>query len=334
MRVILDAMGGDEAPRVTVAGAVEAARGGLAVLLVGREAEVRAELARHPGAASLPLELLAAPEVIEMGEHPAQAVRQKREASINVAMRALKEGRGEALYSAGNSGAVMAAALFGLGRLEGVHRPAIGAVLPLLEKRCLLVDIGANADCEPQDLVQFAQMGAAYMAAVYGIARPRVGLISNGEEATKGNALVQATFPLLEQSGLDFAGNIEGKDLTRGAVDVAVCDGFTGNVMLKLGEGLQELMVALLRRTLSEKLHYRLAGAVLRPGLRAALQRLDYTEYGGAPLVGVRGAVFIGHGRSNARAIASGLRAAAAAAQAGVVEKLASGLRATLAGAT
>jgi glycerol-3-phosphate acyltransferase PlsX len=331
MRVVLDAMGGDAAPAVTVEGAVDAARAGAPVLLVGREAAVRAELARYPDAATLPLEVLDAPDVVEMHEHPANAVRQKRNASINVAMRALKEGQADVLYSAGNSGAIMAAALFTLGRIEGVHRPAIGAVLPLLESRCFLVDIGANADCDARNLLQFAQMGAAYMKHVFGMARPRVGLVSNGEEETKGNALVQAAFPLLRESGLNFVGNVEGKDVTRGAADVAVCDGFTGNVILKLAEGVQELIFNLVRGAVNQKLQYKLAGAVLRPALRSAARKLDYAEYGGAPLLGVRSAVFIGHGRSNAKAIASGIRTAGEAAAGDLVSQLQGSLAQTVA---
>jgi glycerol-3-phosphate acyltransferase PlsX len=333
MRVALDAMGGDHAPQVTVEGAVQAARGGTQVLLVGREVDVRAELAKAPDAGSLPLEVLDASQVVEMHEHPANAVRQKRDSSINVAMRALKEGRVDALYSAGNSGAAMASALFTLGRIEGVHRPAIGAVLPLLDGRCFLVDIGANADCDARNLLEFAQMGAAYMAHVYGLARPRVGLVSNGEEETKGNALVQAAYPLLKDSGLNFVGNVEGKDVTRGAADVVVCDGFTGNVMLKLAEGLQEMFFELVRGAVRQRLVYTLAGAVLRPALRRAGKKLDYTEYGGAPLVGVRGPVFIGHGRSNAKAIANGLRLAGEAAAGDLVGELQGSLAQTLASA-
>ncbi|MGH2351485.1 MAG: phosphate acyltransferase PlsX, partial [Chloroflexota bacterium] len=293
------------------------------VILVGREADVRAHVSEYPDAAQLPLEVVDAPDVVEMHEHPANAVRQKRGSSIVVAMRLLDEDKADALYSAGNSGATMAAALFTLGRIEGVHRPAIGAVVPLLEgQRCFLLDIGATADCDPHNLVQFAQLGAAYMEHVYGQRRPRVGLVSNGEEATKGNALVQATHPLLKTSGLNFVGNVEGKDVTAGACDVAVCDGFTGNVMLKLAEGVQDLIFSLVRGAVRSKLHYQLAGAVLRPALRAAARKLDYTEYGGAPLVGVRGAVFIGHGRSNAKAIANGIRTAAQAASGDFVATL------------
>lgn len=326
MRVIVDAMGGDAAPEAAVTGAVQAARRGLPVLLVGRAAAVHAELDKHAASGRLPLEVLDAPEMVEMHEHPAQAVRHKKGASIVVAMQALQEGKADALYSAGNSGAVMAAALFTLGRIEGVRRPAIGAVLPLLHGRCLLVDAGANADCDAHDLVQFAQMGVGYLAHVYGMRQVRVGLVSNGEEETKGNALVQATHPLLKASRLNFVGNVEGKDITAGAVDVVVCDGFTGNVMLKLAEGMSEMIFTLIREVVKEKLRYRLAGAVLRPALRAAAGTLDYTEYGGAPLLGLKGAVFLGHGRSNAKAMANGIRVAAEAAAGDLVGTLRAGL--------
>jgi len=315
-------MGGDFAPSVTIEGAIQAAQQGTHALLVGRAPDLEAELAKHPGAPTF--EIVHAPDVVEMHEHPANAVRHKRESSINVAMRLVKDGAVGALFSAGNSGAVMASALFTLGRIEGVHRPAIGGVLPLLHSRVFLLDVGANADCDAHNLLQFAQMGVAYMRHIYGTQNPRVGLVSNGEEETKGNALVQATVPLLKESGLNFIGNVEGKDVTRGACDVAVTDGFTGNVMLKLAEGMQELILDLVREAIMSKPHYKLAGAVLRPGLRAAGRRLDYTEYGGAPLVGVIGPVFIGHGRSNAKAIANGLLTAACPATATLIPALAS----------
>ncbi|HEV2121670.1 MAG TPA: phosphate acyltransferase PlsX [Chloroflexota bacterium] len=332
MRVVVDAMGGDDAPQVVVEGAVAAARDGIQVILVGREDAVRAQLSAHgQSAGTLPIEVVHAAQLIEMHEHPASAVRQKKDSSIAVAMRLVREGRADAYFSAGNSGATMAAALFALGRLEGVHRPAIGGILPLLRGQCFLVDIGANTDCDPQNLLQFAQMGAAYMEQVYHMRRPRIGLVSNGEEETKGNALVQATYPLLKQSGLNFVGNVEGKDITRGAADVVVTDGFTGNVMLKLAEGMQELILNLVREAVKSTVINQIAGAVLRPALRRAGKRLDYTEYGGAPLIGVNGAVFIGHGRSDAKAIGNGIRAAAQAAQAGYVEKLQASL---LAGTT
>ena len=313
-------MGGDHAPQVAVEGAIDAARSGVQVILVGREPELRAELARRRAAP--PFEIVPAADIVSMDEHPVEAVRRKKDASINVAMRLVKDGRADAFFSAGNSGAIMASALFTLRRIEGVDRPAIGAVIPLLTGRCLLVDAGANAECDSHNLLQFAQMGAAYMQHVYGLQRPRIGLVSNGEEETKGNALVKGAYPLLVASGLNFVGNVEGKDVTRGAADIAVCDGFTGNVMLKLAEGVQELIFNLVRGAINSKPHYKLAGAVLRPGLRKAARSLDYAEYGGAPLIGVRGAVFIGHGRSNARAIANGIRTAAGAAAGDLTAKL------------
>jgi phosphate acyltransferase len=320
MRIAVDAMGGDHAPAVVVEGAVQAARDGHNVVLVGREPDVRTELTRHAGAPAI--EVVHASEVIEMHDHPVSAVRQKKDSSLVAGMRLLKEGGADAYFSAGNSGAVMAAALFVLGRIEGVHRPAIGGVIPLLDGRVFVADIGANPDCDAHNLLQFAQMGAAYMEHVYGLTRPKIGLVSNGEEESKGNALVLATHPLLKSSGLNFIGNVEGKDVTRGVCDVAVCDGFTGNVMLKLAEGMQELMLNLIRQAIMSKPHYKLAGAVLKPGLRSAGKRLDYTEHGGAPLIGIRGPVFIGHGRSNATAILNGIRAAARAAEGGLVSKL------------
>ena len=302
-------MGGDTFPIPQIEGALQASNQGIEILLVGREPDLKQALSKHPQTPTI--QIVHAEEIVEMHEHPANAVRQKKNSSINVAMRLIKERKADALFSAGNSGAVMASALFTLGRIKGVHRPAIGGVLPLLHSRVFLLDIGANADCDPKNLLQFAQLGAAYMRHVFDVASPRVGLVSNGEEETKGNALVQATVPLLKESGLNFIGNVEGKDVTRGACDVAVTDGFTGNVMLKLAEGMQELILGLVREAIMSKPHYKLAGAVLKPGLRAAGRRLDYTEYGGAPLIGIDGPVFIGHGRSNAKAIANGLLTAA-----------------------
>jgi phosphate acyltransferase len=322
VKVVVDAMGGDHAPQVVVEGALQAARAGRHVILVGQEPVLRGQLNHAPDASGLQIDVVDAPDVVTMDEHPASAVRQKRHSSLVAGMRLLKDGTGDAYFSAGNSGAVMAAALLTLGRLEGVHRPCIGAVVPLLEGLVFLVDAGANADCDANNLLQFGQMGAAFAEYMYGVTNPRVGLISNGEEEGKGNALVQAAFPLLRKSGLNFIGNVEGNQGTRGVCDVAVCDGFTGNVMLKLAEGMQELIGNLIRQAIVSKPHYKLAGAVLRPGLRAATKRLDYTEHGGAPLIGVRGPVFIGHGRSNAKAIANGIHAAARAAELDIVGKL------------
>ncbi len=321
-RIIVDAFGGDHGPGPVVEGCVAAAREGHTVILVGHEDVVRAELSKYPDATSLAIEVIDATEVIGMDDHAAQAVRAKRGASMNVAMRALKDGRGDAVFSAGNSGAVMASALFTLGRLDGVRRPAIAAVVPLLTGRVVIVDAGANADCDADNLIQFAYMGSMYVERMFGVARPRVGLISNGEEPSKGNALVLATHPRLAESSLNFVGNIEGRELAAGHCDVAVCDGFTGNVVLKLAEGVSKLCFDLVRTAIRSRFHYKLAGAVLRPGLVKAGKVLDYAEYGGAPLVGVQGNVFIGHGSSKARAISSGVRTASVAVKANLIPSM------------
>lgn len=316
MRIALDAMGGDHAPGVTVAGAVAAARTyGVGVTLVGARAAVEAELARHP-TAGLDLTVVDAPETIGMDEHPAQAVRRKPNSSISVATRLVKEGQAAAIVSAGNSGAVMAAALFILGRVKGIDRPAIATVFPSTGGQVLLIDVGAITDPEPANLVQFAQMGDIYLRAVFGVARPRVGLLSNGEEETKGTKLVQEAHALLrQQPGLNFIGNVEGKDVPMGLADVVVCDGFAGNVLIKTAEG----VAAFIRQVLREEVTRTPLSKLLALGLRGAFRRvgvrLDYAEFGGAPLLGVEGVVIIAHGRSNARAIQSALRVARQAAE-------------------
>ena len=319
MRIALDAMGGDYAPIETVRGAVEAARAyGIEVLLVGQEEAVLTELARYD-TSGLRIRIVGAGEVVGMGEHPIAAVRNKKNSSLAVGIDLVKSGEADALVSAGNSGAVMAAALFGLGRMPGIERPAIGALLPTMESPVLVIDVGANADCRPGHLLQFGMMGSAYMERIGGLPRPRVGLLSNGEEATKGSQLVQEAHGLLRSSGLNFVGNVEGKDVTRGAVDVLVTDGFTGNIVLKWGEGAVELFLSLLRQTLNSRWHYRLATKILKPALLQVAARLDYSERGGAPLLGVEGVVIVAHGRSDAQAIKSALRTACLAVDSGVV---------------
>ena len=328
MRIALDAMGGDHAPGETVRGAVLAARkfgaDGLQVILVGQEPVVERELqaASDDDATQLPVTVVHAPDVIAMDDHAAHAARRQRQSSIHVGLRLVRDGEADAFLSAGNSGATMATAMLTLRPLPGVDRPAIGAVFPLPSGQTIIVDVGANADCQPHHLVDFAYLGAAYMESVFGLRSPRVGLLSNGEEAGKGNRLVQETHPLLTESGLNFVGNVEGRDATSGAADVVVCDGFAGNIVLKLAEGMVALIFDLVRGAVRSRLHYRLAGLVLRPALRRAARRLDYREHGGAPLLGVRGLVFIAHGRSDAAAIASGLRAAHAAAQRGLLDHM------------
>lgn len=324
MKIVVDAMGGDQAPGVVVAGAVAEARArGTEIILVGIESQVRAELAKHPGAEALPIEVVHASEVVEMAEHT-RAVRVKKDSSMTVGMRLVEEGRAAAFASAGNSGAVMAAALFGLGRLPGVERPALGTIYPAAPIPCLVIDIGANADCKPEWLVQFAQMGNAYARVMFGLPRPSVGIISNGEEADKGSMLIRDTFPLLQQTRLNFIGNVEGKDIGKGLANVVVCDGLTGNVVVKTTEGVVAWLLKTLKTELTGGWRNKLALVLLAPSALLALpglallwptigalrRRADWREVGGAPLLGVNGVVVIGHGRSDARAVQSMIRKA------------------------
>jgi glycerol-3-phosphate acyltransferase PlsX len=313
VRIALDAMGGDKAPEVTIQGALDAARElDIHVTLVGRpEALGPGALAEAEG---LPIEVVYAAEVVGMHEHPAAAVRSKKDSSIVVGMRLVKEGRADAFVSAGNSGAVMAAALLVLGRCRGIDRPGIGTVIPTVKGRTLLLDAGANADVRAENLLQFGRMGSIYVNLLSGSARPSVGLLSNGEEESKGNALTLAAHALLRESGLNFAGNVEGRDILRGTTDVVVSDGFTGNVALKAIEGTAELIQHVLREEVTRGLRDKLAAALLRRAFRRVAARLDYSETGGAPLLGVNGLVFISHGRSNANAIRNALRVANEAA--------------------
>ncbi len=325
-RIALDAMGGDYAPAVAVDGAVSAARElGVEVLLVGPEQLVRAELARHD-TSGLSLPVVHAEEVVGMDEHAAATVRHKPNSSIAVGVGLVKSGEASAFVSAGNSGAVMAAALFGLGRIPGVERPAIGTVFPTSTGRCFIVDVGANADCKPEYMLQFGIMGAAFVERVLGVNSPRVGLLSNGEEDTKGNALVQATHPLLRASALNFVGNVEGKDIPQGMADVIVTDGFSGNIVIKLSEGVGATILDVLKAELTAKLTYKLAALVLKPAFRNVKKRMDYAEYGGANLLGVNGPVVIAHGRSNALAIKNAIRVARQSVDQKLVEAIRGGL--------
>ncbi len=329
MRIVLDAMGGDYAPREVVAGAVEAARAyGIELVLVGREEEVRAELDRHP-AAGLPLSVVHAAEVIGMDEHPAMAVRRKRESSIVVGLQMVRDGQADAFVSAGNSGAVMAAATWLLGRIPGVERPALATVFPSRVGFFLVADIGANTDCRPEYLLQFGRMASAYAQHVLRIPEPRVALLANGEEETKGDRLVQEAHALFRQAaGLNFAGNIEPKDALAGGADVVIADGFVGNIFLKSTEAAAEVLLGMLREELTRNLWNRLSAALLRPAFRRLRRRLDYREYGGALLLGLRGVAVIAHGRSDARAIRSAVRVAREATLQGAVEAISKALQA------
>lgn len=316
MKIAVDAVGGDHGPGVVVPGAIAGARrAGVGLLLSGPAATVQAALA-GVDAAGVEVEILEAPETITMDEHPAQAVRRKPRSSIVVAMEAVKAGQAAAMVSAGNSGAVMAAALMVLGRVPGIERPAIAGFIPTRTGSCLLLDLGAVTDPKPEHLVRFAQMGSLYVARTLGVERPTVGLLSNGEEPSKGNQLVREVYPLLEVApGVNFVGNIEGGDITRGVVDIVVTDGFTGNVALKVAEGVATFVGDLLRAEVTATLARKAAALILRPAFRAARQRMDYAETGGAPLLGIDGTVVIAHGRSNQTAIANAVEVARQSAE-------------------
>jgi phosphate acyltransferase len=360
VRIVLDAAGGDHAPEQPVRGAVLAARElGCQIVLVGPEAAIRAELAKHR-TAGLALEVLDAPEVIEMDEHPALAVRRKTRSSHVVGLRLVRDGQADAFVSAGHSGATMAAATLVLGRIRGIERPALAILFPSRERMFLLLDIGATTDCKPEYLLQFAQMGSLYAERGLGIDRPRVALLANGEEASKGDRLVQEAHKLLRQSALNFIGNAEPKDALSGSVcDVLVCDGFVGNMFIKQAQAVVRLSLELARDEVGRNLPLRLLPSLLavggilwlgREGVRQAgllallgllgatpallsnllipalarvRRKADYRSYGGGPLLGVKGVAIVAHGKSDAAAIASALRQAVAAVERGAVTGIA-----------
>jgi len=311
VRVALDAMGGDRGPEVNVEGAVTAARElGAAVVLVGNQAVVERQLARYD-VRGLSLTVQHAPEVVEMGESPSAALRRKKHSSIRIGLDLVKRGEADAFVSAGNTGAVMATALLVLGPLPGVERPAIAVVVPTLTHKAVLLDVGANVDCKARHLVQFAIMGNVYARDILGQPKPRVGLLSIGEEEGKGNELTREAFKELEEEAcLNFIGNVEGRDVFSGTADVIVCDGFIGNVALKISEGLADTLFHLLREELKRDLRGRAGSLLLVPAFRRFKRRIDSSEFGGAPLLGVNGVCMIGHGRSTAKAIRNAIRAA------------------------
>ena len=331
-RVALDAMGGDYAPAEIVLGAVRAAREQqIGVLLVGPEPLIRAELAKHD-TTGLDLEVVHTDEVIGMDEHPAEAVRAKRRNSITLAHELVRDGRARAAVSAGNSGAVMAAALFTLRRIRGIERPAFAGVLPAAGgSKTLVLDMGANTDSKPSYLLQFAVMGAAYMQSAFGVAHPRLGLLANGEEETKGDQLTQEAHRLIKAAaprlGLNFVGNVEGRDINAGTVDVVVCDGFVGNVVLKTSEGLSKMILETIRRELTAGPVSSVGALLAKPAFDRVRKVLDYEEYGGVPVLGVNGVSIISHGRSRAKAIASAIRVGLQAADAQLPEQIAEGMR-------
>jgi len=320
--IALDAMGGDRMPEAAVDGALVAAAEGVSVVLVGDEEPLRAALDER--GASLPIRH--ADDVIAMHEHAAD-VRRRRTSSVMLAMRMVKDGEASAAVSMGHSGATMAAALFVLGRLRGVERPGILANIPVKDGFVALIDVGANAECRPSHLQQFALMGSIFVRTMWGVASPSVGLMSIGEEPEKGNELVLRAHALLEETrGVRFYGNVEGRDLFRGLTDVVVTDGFTGNVILKLAEGEARELFSWVRDALRADLRSRIGGLLVRPSLRAVAARLDPAEYGAQPLLGVDGHAFIGHGSADARAVTNALRTARRAVEGGLLEHLRSGI--------
>jgi glycerol-3-phosphate acyltransferase PlsX len=321
--IALDAMGGDHAPRVEVEGALLAARElGVRILLVGIEAAVRQELSRHRGR-NLPVEVVNASEVITMRDSPSHAFRRKKDSSLHVAARLVRDGKADALVSAGNTGAAMAVARFVLGTLPSVDRPALAAAFPnMREKVSVILDVGANVDSKPLQIEQFAVMGEIYYRTIWGVRRPRVALLSIGEEEMKGNELTREAFNRLKHTSLNFVGNVEGRDVFRGDVDVIVCDGFIGNVALKISEGLVEHIGGMLKKAIKSSLTSQLGYALSKRAFDDFRKRTDYSEYGGAPLLGVRGITVIGHGRSNSNAIKNAIRVAAELCRSRVNEKI------------
>jgi len=310
--IALDAMGSDRAPRPEIEGAIQAARHlGARVVLVGSEPIIKTELRRYRWTSQLPIEIVHASEVITMEDKAAQAVRSKRQSSMHVGLRLVREGRAAGFVTAGNTGAAMAAAKMILGALPGVDRPALAAVFPTaIRTGAMLLDVGANVDCDAHNLEQFAVMGEVYFRSIFGTRRPKVGLLSIGEEETKGNQLTREAFQLLKQLPLNFVGNVEGRDLYNGEVDVIVSDGFVGNVALKTSEGVVNLVRAALKEALRETITRQVGYLLSRSAFTDFKKRLDHTEYGGAPLLGLKGVCIITHGSSNANAIKNAIRVA------------------------
>lgn len=316
--IAVDAMGGDHAPECVLEGVAHAVHAdpSLRVLLVGPESVVVPFAAEHDH-----VEAVVATEVVEMEEHAAVAVRAKKDSSVVVGCRLVKEGRAQGFFSLGNTGATMAAATLGMGRIKGVLRPAIATVIPTTGAPCVLLDVGANADCKPEHLVQFAVMGAAYAKSTLGVEEPRIGLLNIGEEESKGSVLAQEAYQLLKPVH-GFIGNVEGRDIPAGGADVVVTDGFTGNVVLKLMEGMSRQLLGEFKRALTASAASKVAAAVLRPSIEGLRDKLDPDVHGAAPLLGVAGLALIGHGSSGARAVASALRVGAVAVRGGLVDRV------------
>ena len=321
MKIAVDAMGGDYAPEEIIKGAMIAAERSpdVHLILVGQKERIQTILS-----GSLPknVSLYEATEVIEMDEHPANAVRKKKDSSIVVATRLVKLGEADAVVSAGSTGAQMAAALLGLGRIKGIDRPAIVTILPTPEGGKLILDVGANMDATPEQLCQYGQMGSIYATKILGIQNPRVGLLNVGSEEGKGNELTQKAYPLLKASPINFVGNVEGRDVPYGRADVVVCEGFAGNILLKTAEGLAGVLFQQIKEKITSNMVRKLGALAVKPGLKEIAQMMDYAEYGGAPLLGVNGISIICHGSSKAKAIFNAIRVARECVQERLIEQI------------
>lgn len=321
MRIAIDAMGGDYAPQEIVQGAIQAAQvWACDIILVGNEKKISDELKQqgHPAG----IAVYHCEEIIGMEEEPATAIRRKKDASIVVATRLVKEETADAVVSAGSTGAQMVSSLFTLGRLPGISRPAIATMFPTVKGSSLILDVGANSTCKPHNLVQFAYMGSIYLETILGISNPRVGLLNIGSEETKGTELIQEAYQVLKTEQLNFVGNIEARSIPYGAADVIVCDGFVGNIVLKFAEGLAGAFFSLIKQEIDKSLARKLGGALVLPALREIKKKLDYAEHGGAPLLGVNGVSIICHGSSKAKAIKNAVGVAQKCVENKFVERL------------
>ncbi|MCW5873553.1 MAG: phosphate acyltransferase PlsX [Anaerolineales bacterium] len=328
MRIVLDAMGSDNHPAPEVDAAVEYARHYSEPLYLVGDAPRLHELLGNRGQG---IEIVHAPDVFEMSDHISPGSLRKVQNSIGAGMDLLKDGQADAFVSAGNTGGQMAIALARLGRLRGLKRPALSALFPVSGGRCAVLDVGANTECKPEYLLQFAQLGAAYVEQVLGVKNPRVALLSNGEEAGKGNDLVKATYPLLQASGLNFIGNVEGKELFGGEADVVVTDGFTGNVLMKSAEAVAKLITERLREEITSSFITKIGGLLARPAFRGLRKELDPAEVGAVPLLGINGLVFVAHGRSDSRALLSALRLARQSVEVNLLSSLSQAIESGLA---
>ncbi|RMD95296.1 MAG: phosphate acyltransferase PlsX [Calditrichaeota bacterium] len=325
MKIAVDAMGGDNAPAAIVQGGLDAARiadGDFEVVFVGDESQIHEEIERHHFISHLPIHVVHASEVIEMHESPSTAIKRKKDSSIVVCQRLQREGKVDAVVSAGHTGAAMASALIILGRLPGVHRPAVGSVLPSSHGFTFVIDVGANVGARASDLQQFGIMGSIFVNQVMGVEEPRVGLLNIGEEPTKGSHTILKAYELLANSPIHFIGNVEGRDILKGKADVVVCDGFVGNVLLKFAESVGGVFSLYMKKHIGKKIISNLGAFLLKPTFRGLRKIWSYEEYGGAPLLGVKGVVIIGHGSSTPRAITNAILEAAKMVQQNVNEKI------------